>query len=312
MARSNGNGLPAAHHALPPSVVGAGMAASPTPGGSPRRRAAARAPARVPGAALTPTTHGPRPSRPTTRWWHNSRGASRRQCHGELPGYGLAMPTSGGTDGSFASTARNQVEHILSRPPYSTSGNGPRPLAGIFRALGRALDAVFGPPFRWLYHHVLVHMGNGFTVAFGGWWPVVAAVIAVLIGALSAVALVRRRARVPRRAMLAGRLLSVDDPGALEAEASAAESAGDYERAVRLRYQAGLLQLARQGTLADDAARTDRQLAELVGSAIFEQLARRHERIVYGGQPAVAEDSAAARRDWPRVLVEARANNSGQ
>lgn len=221
------------------------------------------------------------------------------------------MPTSGDTGAGFSSTARHQVEQILSRPPYRNSDRTPRPLAGILHALGRALDAVFGPPLRWLYHHVLLHIGHGFTESVGAWWPLAVAALAVVAGVLAGVVLVRHRTRVQAPAVASRGHLSAEDPGALEAEASAAETAGDHERAVRLRYRAGLIRLARQGALVDDGARTDRQLAQLVGSATFGRLARRHERIVYGGEPAVAEDSSTARHEWPRVLVEARGGGTG-
>ena len=213
----------------------------------------------------------------------------------------VAAPTGQG----FAPTARHQVEQILSRPPYTTS-NGPRPLAGIFHALGRALDDVFGPVWRWLYHHVLLHIGHGFRFAFGGWWPLVAGALALAVGALSATLVVRRRSRIQARRQPAQTVTSEEKPGALEAEAAAADAAGDFERAVRLRFRAGLLRLVRQGTLVDDHARTDRQLTALVPSTTFRQLAQRHERIVYGREPAAAEDSSLARQQWPRALAEAR------
>ncbi|HMK62466.1 MAG TPA: hypothetical protein VK386_02510 [Acidimicrobiales bacterium] len=205
----------------------------------------------------------------------------------------------------FSSTARHQVEHILARPPY-TASNGPRPLAGIFHALGRGLDDAFGPVFRWLYHHLVLHIGHGFKWAFGDWWPLVAGALALAVGALAATLVVRRRSRIEARHQRGGSLSSGEEPGALEVEATAADAAGDFERAVRLRFRAGVLRLVRQGSVVDERARTDRQLTVLVSSRTFEQLARSHERIVYGREPAVAEDSSTARQQWPRALAEAR------
>lgn len=175
----------------------------------------------------------------------------------------------------------------------------------MFHALGRALDAAFGRPARWLYHHVLVRLGHDFTVPFGGFWPLVAGALALALGVVVAVLLVRRRSRPAVQPEQSERDAPLQDPGELEAEAEAAERAGDHERAVRLRFRAGLLHLVRRGALPDADARTDRQLATMLGSATFARLARRHEHIVYGRENATPEDSATARRDWPRVLQEA-------
>jgi len=130
--------------------------------------------------------------------------------------------------------------------------------------------------------------------------------LALAVGALAATLVVRRRSRIEARHQRGGSLSSGEEPGALEVEATAADAAGDFERAVRLRFRAGVLRLVRQGSVVDERARTDRQLTVLVSSRTFEQLARSHERIVYGREPAVAEDSSTARQQWPRALAEAR------
>ena len=206
----------------------------------------------------------------------------------------------------FSSGARRQVQQILAKPPYRHApSHSPRPLAGVLHALGRALDAVLGRPARWLYAHVLRHVGHGFRVALGGWWEVVAAVLAIAVGVAAGVVLARRRARVaqPERAHGAPSHVA-EDPDEIDRRAGAAERAGEHEAAVRLHYRAGLIRLARAGVVADAGTRTDRQLSTLLDSRTFDGLARRHEAIVYAGERATSEDASAASEQWPRLLLE--------
>lgn len=213
------------------------------------------------------------------------------------------MPGSG-----FSSTARQQAQDILSRPPYrSGPDRTPRPLAGVFHAIGRALQVVVARPARWLYHHVLLHIGHGFHTAFGSWWPVVAVALALAAGAGAALLVIRRRAGVEHPASTAAAPAPTEDAGQLERRAAEAEAAGDHETAVRLRFRAGLLRLARRGLLADYDARTDRELSAQLASVTFDRLASSHEGIVFGGRPATGLESEDARRSWPLVADEVRA-----
>ena len=208
---------------------------------------------------------------------------------------------------TFSSTARQQAQDILSRPPFRPSSDRtPRPLAGVFHALGRALQAVVARPARWLYRHVLAHLGHGFATTFGDWWPLVAGALAVAAGAVAAVVVVRRRSPAEDRRPPSATLSGPEDPGDLDRQAAAAEAAGDHETAVRLRFRAGLLRLARRGLLADYDARTDRELSAVLDSATFDRLATSHECIVFGGQPATGQESEDARRSWPLVIDEVR------
>jgi hypothetical protein len=213
---------------------------------------------------------------------------------------------------SFSSGARAQVHGILSKPPYTKApAHTPRPLAGVLHALGRALNAAIGGPARWLYHHVLLHLGHGFRAAFGGWWEIVAAALAAAVGVTAAVLITRRRARVSSRTQASRKPVGVDeDPDELEGRAGVAEAAGDHETAVRLRFRAGLVRLQRAGIVANPGSRTDRQLSAVLGSRTFDALAGRHEAIVYAGDLATAADSATARDQWPRVHADAGSNRS--
>jgi len=119
--------------------------------------------------------------------------------------------------------------------------------------------------------------------------------------------LVRRRTRVSAKEVTTASIGGpLEDPDDLDSGASAAEGSGDHETAVRLRFRAGLLRLARRGIITDYNAQTGRQLSQRLHSPTFDALARRHEVIVYGRDPATSSDAATARNHWPRVLVEAR------
>lgn len=210
------------------------------------------------------------------------------------------MPGSG-----FSSTARQQAQDILSHPPYrSGPDRTPRPLAGIFHAIGRALQIVIARPTRWLYYHVLLHFGHGFRTTFGDWWPFVAGALALAAGVVAALLLIRRRSRVEHRVAKTAAATPAEDPDDLDRRAAVAEAGGDHEAAVRLRFRGGLLRLARRGLLADYDARTDRELSALLASATFDRLASSHEGIVFGGRPATGRESEDARRSWPLVADE--------
>jgi hypothetical protein len=105
--------------------------------------------------------------------------------------------------------------------------------------------------------------------------------------------------------LLGARAASRENPSALEREADAAERAGDLERALRLRFRAGLLRLDERGAIRYRPSLTTGELRQLLGSATFDDLAARFEQVVYGREPAEPADVEAARNDWPRVVENA-------
>jgi Domain of unknown function (DUF4129) len=96
------------------------------------------------------------------------------------------------------------------------------------------------------------------------------------------------------------------DPDQLEQDADAAESAGDYERAVRLRFLAGLVRLNAAGAIELDPSLTSRQVTRRLRLVALDELARNYDEIAYGRRPATRSDVDAARDQWPTVLVAAR------
>ncbi len=208
----------------------------------------------------------------------------------------------------YSSTARHQVQHILSKAPFRTTpSHTPRPLAGVIHAIGQAADWAFGRPLRWILHHVLVHIGHGFKSAFGGFWPVVLGILALGVGLLVGTLLIRRRGRISaERGTGQWSAGPGEDVGVLDRRADEAEAIGDHESAVRLRFRAGLLRLKTSGLISEYTSQTRHQLSARLDSPTFDALARRHEMIVYGRAPATSFDAVTARDSWPRVLAEVR------
>jgi hypothetical protein len=97
---------------------------------------------------------------------------------------------------------------------------------------------------------------------------------------------------------------AVVDPDALEREAEQAERDGDLERAVRLRFRAGLLRLDRARAIEFRPSLTTTEVSRAVRSAAFDELALTFEEVAYGGRAASGPDVEEARREWPALLAE--------
>jgi hypothetical protein len=93
---------------------------------------------------------------------------------------------------------------------------------------------------------------------------------------------------------------------ALEAAADEAERAGHYDRAVRLRFGAGLLRLAQARAFDLRPSSTVGEIVAALRSPPLGDLASTFEAIVYGGRRAVRADAESARRGWRTVLAGAR------
>jgi hypothetical protein len=101
---------------------------------------------------------------------------------------------------------------------------------------------------------------------------------------------------------------SVAAPGDLERDADAAESAGDFMSAVRLRFRAGLCRLRTAGLIGDESTTSAGQLRSVMPGPDVDRLSRTFERIVYGKHPATAADAVASRRDWQAALAAVGGN----
>jgi hypothetical protein len=188
--------------------------------------------------------------------------------------------------------ARQVARDILRGRQYRSSPT-PRPFR---RQLSWVGDRV---------HSVLDWIGRGFSQVPSA----VALLVAVALIGLAVVFLVRyiraRRSRPDARHHATATAAAVEDPAELERAADDAERAGQLDRALRLRFRAGLLRLGRRGAIRYRPSVTTNEVRHVLGSETFEELARTFEAVAYGGREATTPDVDTARREWPRVVAGA-------
>jgi hypothetical protein len=194
-----------------------------------------------------------------------------------------------------AERARERAEEILSEGRFQEP-DVPRPLQGPLDALGRGLeklanwfDSNFGGFVDWL--------PGGPTV---GWTAVSALVLAA--GIVLALRIAEPRGRDLERRRAEAEAGDRPDPGELEREADRAERSGELERAIRLRFRAGVLRLEERGDVDLRPPLTSGILARRLRSPEFEALARRFDEIAYGGRAAEPVDATLAKQVWSDVL----------
>jgi hypothetical protein len=210
-----------------------------------------------------------------------------------------ATPAPTGPD---EARARDEAGRILDGRDFKPAPV-PRPFQGALRRVGGWLRPVFEPVGRWL-DPVVRFFAPLWETLLG---RVAIATLVLLATVVVARRLVQRRTQAAIEAHGRGRQNRKrhDDPAALESEADAAERDGDFDRAVRLRFRAGLLRLDQAGAIEARPSLTTGQLIRRVRSNTLAELAATFDEVAYGGRGAEADDVAAARRDWPRVLAEA-------
>jgi hypothetical protein len=190
--------------------------------------------------------------------------------------------------------ARDAAREIL-RDRRFHANPAPRPLRGPLQWIGDRL----APIGRWL--------GDVFS-----WMPAWVAWVLLVAGVAVVASLIVRavRGRERRRAAMGpGAVVApdvVENPDALEREANAAERAGEFERALRLRFRAGLLRLGQRGAIHYRSSVTTGEVRRALHSEQFDGLASTFERVTYGGDDASPPDVDTARREWPRVLENSR------
>ena len=186
---------------------------------------------------------------------------------------------------------RATASRILSEKRF-TGSSVPQPLHGPLQWLGRRLHS--------LYDAIVRPLPGGGRF----FWLLVAAAVAGL-AALAVVRLTRRSAgRLVDRNAKAARS-PVEDPRRLERDADEAERNGDLERALRLRFRAGLIRLARSDAIPERTSLTNGEIARRIESRSFHELAIDFDEVVYGRRKTAAVDLTRARNGWPRVLEEA-------
>jgi len=188
--------------------------------------------------------------------------------------------------------ARRDAQHILSDGRFRSSPT-PRPLHGVlkwisdrFHGIGHAITSLFDVVPIWLLVPLLVALVAG----------IVYFVTQRLNARGAKRAATRQTAELPREVE--------ESAAALEREADAAERAGDLERAVRLRFRAGLLRLGDRGAIRYRPSVTTTEVRRTLDSRRFDGLAGTFDEVTYGGRPAHHPDVETARREWPQVLEE--------
>jgi hypothetical protein len=203
----------------------------------------------------------------------------------------LAAALAGG--GVDPDEARREARDILEQQRYQST-KVPRPFAGFLEWLGDRLRPI-GEFF------------DAMLSSVPGRLALVAGLVALV--AVVATAIARRRGRGDGRSARRSRGDVAEeslDPAELEREADEAERRGDLDRALRLRFRAGLLRLDDVGAISFRPSLTSGQVARRLRQPTFDDLAITFDGVAYGGRRASPDDVRAARERWPRVLAEAQ------
>jgi Domain of unknown function (DUF4129) len=189
--------------------------------------------------------------------------------------------------------AREQARRILAEDRFHET-DLPRPLRRPLEWLGERLEPVGD------LINAIVDPLPGETSAI---WLVLAAV--VLVAAIFfALRLVRRRGPAAARTREQAGVEDTVDAGTLEREADSAELAGDLERALRLRFRAGILRLVERRQVDDPALVTTGSLVRRLRSEAFAAGARAFDEVVYGRRVATRDDVRKVREGWQAVLAQ--------
>lgn len=196
-----------------------------------------------------------------------------------------------------ADSARRLAASILAERRFHPP-SVPRPLHGVLHAIGTAVRSAGNA--------VVDAVDDVGKLVPGGAAAVWGLLALVLIA--SAVIVARRRALAVRRTETQAAAVreAMERAEELERRADRAEREGRFADAVRLRFRAGVARLAEHGEVPHARSTPSAQLAQVLGSADFEELARRFDEIVYGSAPAQLSDAEDARRRWRSVLSEGR------
>ena len=191
------------------------------------------------------------------------------------------------------SEARAEAHDILGGRRFE-SDPAPRPFRGPLQWLGDRINSVADV------------IGNVLSKLPWWMWLLIAlGVIALLVWFVTRGAERRRVLRVAAgTASVAA--AAPDDPTALEREADEAERNGDFERAVRLRFRAGLMRLGANGRIEYTSSITNGAVRQTLQSRTFDELALTFDEITYGDRDAVPPDAADARARWPELTRSRR------
>jgi hypothetical protein len=177
------------------------------------------------------------------------------------------------------------------------------------RFKGAELPRPFAKPIAWLGDRVEPILSwiddRGADVPGGplALWMALAGLVLLAAGGVTTTSIRRRALAIERERAAA--VPEAENPNALERAADRAERDGDWERAVRLRFRAGLLRLDRRHVLVYRPSLTTGEVARAIDAPAFAEIGGRFDEIAYGGRPAEREDAEAAKRGWKDVLAQA-------
>jgi len=185
--------------------------------------------------------------------------------------------------------AREEAQRILAERHFHET-ELPRPLRGALDWIGERLQ-----PIGDLVDRLLP---GGDNVV----WLVLAAIV-LFLAIVFATRLVRLRGPGADRGRADARGVGTFDAAQLEREADAAELAGDLERALRLRFRAGVLRLMERRQLDDATSSTTGALVRRFPSDAFAAGARSFDEVVYGRREPTPDDARRVREGWQAVLA---------
>ena len=190
--------------------------------------------------------------------------------------------------------AREEAQRILAEDRFHET-ELPRPLRRPLEWLGERLEPI-GNFFADL---VAALPGDDWIV----YLVLAAAMLALAVFAATKLAL-RRGPPAQLRQRRGDAVEEAADAATLEGLADAAERRGDLERALRLRFRAGILRLVERRQLDDPAHVTTGSLVRRHRSAPFTAGARAFDEVVYGRRAPTPDDVRKVREGWQAVLAQ--------
>jgi len=190
--------------------------------------------------------------------------------------------------------AREEARRILAEDRFHET-ELPRPLRRPLEWLGDRLEPIWD-----LFERILEPLPGETSLV----WLVLAAAV-LLLAVWIATRLVLRHGPPAQRLGVGARAEEEStDAATLERLADAAERAGDLERAVRLRFRAGILHLVERRQLDDPEIVTTGSLVRRHRSESFSAGARAFDEVVYGRRAPTPEDVRKVREGWQAVLAQ--------
>lgn len=195
-----------------------------------------------------------------------------------------------------AAEARRGARDILEERRFEERGSL-RPFREPLEWLRDRVRSVFEP----IVSRIAPHVPGGRSTI----WTVLALLVVALAAALATRVVRRRTAEAAQRFGPAG--APALDPRRFERLADDAEKSGDLERALRLRFRAGLARLQQAEVIPARDSVTSGEVARRLRSPDFDRVAATFDEVVYGRRRPEPADVQSSRAGWARVLERAAA-----